>query len=201
MATLNEIAYSMLESINRFKISTEERIPLELLYKKVHDARATIAKNRLPKVDQDLYQHLECLEVEDYAMDCDDCESSFKQKIVKIPNTMSELGSKEFYYFGFDDFSLEHKINIVSFSSYLSYSSRTQTSGGMRATRVPEGLLIKIPSKCNFKYFTAIAVLNNPLDSVGCRQLTPDDPYPIPQNYLMELEIMIKKDKIGRAHV
>ncbi len=192
--TLNEIAYSILEPLNRFKMTTEERIPLRFVYKKIHDARATIAKNRLPKVDQDLYQHLECLEMEDYSMNCDDCQSSMIHKIVRIPNTMSELGSKEFYYFGFDDFTPEHKINIVNFSSFLSYRARTYTRMGMRATRIPEGLLIKMPVKCNAKYFTALAVLNNPLDAVGCRQLTPDDPYPIPQNYLMELEIMVKKD-------
>ena len=192
--TLNEIAYSILESVNSYKITTSERIPLRLLYDKIHAARATIIKNRLPSVDDNLYQRLECLEIEDYQMECDGYVSDATVKIVRIPGTMSILDSKEFLYFGFDSFNEKNRINIVGFSNFMTYGFRRFSKRQMIATSVPEGLAVRIDGKCNAKYFTAITILNNPLEAPGCVKLTPDDSYPIPADFRLEMDIIIKKD-------
>jgi hypothetical protein len=193
-STLNEIAYSITETINHFKVSSADRIPLRFLYKKIADARATIIKNRMPFVDQNLYQHLECLEFEDYQMVCDGFTSDTIIKLIRIPDTMSILDNKEFIYFGADSFTERAKINVVTMESFLSYGSRRYTIGRPVATRVPEGMIVRYLTSCNAKYFTAITVLLDPLSANGCQKLTPDDPYPIPQDYIMELELMVKKD-------
>jgi hypothetical protein len=194
MITANKIAYSVLENVNQFKLTSEERIPLRLLYKKINDGRSTIAKNRLPFVADELYQHLECLEVENYRMNCGPCPSDTVIKLLRLPTTLSVLGNKQIRYIGFDDFNADNKVNIVSFSSFITYNSRSYTAYTPVGTRLPEGIVLKIPGKCNFKYLTAIVALSDPMEAIGCRQIGPDDAYPIPQDYLIELEIMLKKD-------
>lgn len=200
MPTLAEIGFSIRNQAKGYFSSDDERIDIELIYKMVHQIRATLIKNLLREkrtIDNNFYQEICCLEVQCRNITCAGVDSGEVEYYVDAPS-LEDLGGNEVIYFGTADKRTEFSSRNYMGKLYGNYSAWT----GNKPYYTIVGSEFKIgniPTN-GLKYVCLIGILSNPFEG-KCYSLTENDPYPVPNHIVHELELIAIKQLMSTLNV
>lgn len=198
MKSLNEIAYSIRDQISGYFPSDDERIPIELIYKKVADVRMIMLKELQAEngyIDSAYYQRICCLEVQCGPIQCKGFVSTKKETFVELPQVAYDI-SGAIAFFGTADFSTDFKYVPVygyPFSNHAPYTGSFPTY-----MRVDNIAIIKNLDTA-VKFLCMIALLEDPLGS--CLHLKADEEYPIPLGKVHQLELIVIKQLLSTLQI
>jgi hypothetical protein len=200
MPTLAEIGFSIRNQAKGYFSSDDERIDIELIYKMVHQIRATLIKNLLREkrtIDNNFYQEICCLEVQCRNITCAGVDSGEVEYYVDAPS-LEDLGGHEVIYFGTADKRTEFSSRNYMGKLYGNYSAWT----GNKPYYTIVGTEFKIGNipTTGLKYVCLIGILSNPFEG-KCYSLTENDPYPVPNHIVHELELIAIKQLMSTLNV
>jgi hypothetical protein len=100
MKTLAQIGYDILEMVTNYRITDDERVPIELIYEKIHDERAKMLEDYVKKhsnIPPDLYCPLKCVNIECRDIECNGIKTGDKEYYAVLENldlTVNEYAIK-----------------------------------------------------------------------------------------------------------
>lgn len=200
MSSLAEIGFSIRNQIKGFVSSDDERIDIEFIYKKVHDVRSLLIKEEIDKnkaLSNKFYQRICCLEVICKKEECDGIPSGTTHYIVNLP-PLEGVTPYSIIYFGNDDGSITFTPKNYSGSLYSQYS---QYTGKKPYYTVIDDIayLYNLPTD-ELKYICIVGILENPMDK-GCYPLTENEEYPMPNNLVHKLELIVIKQLMSLLNI
>lgn len=193
MATLAEIGFSIRNMLTGFVSSDDERLDMELIYKKIHDVRAVLIREDLDtrgRVPFDMYQEINCLEVKCEPIVCNGVDSGEVDHYIEIPKLITGLGWSDIYYLG----TVGRKGGFQRTGvTQFQYNEHSQLKKKKPYYTIIGGkaYLKNLPSD-SLKYISLIGILEDPMNT-GCYDVTENDEYPIPAHMIHKMEIIVIK--------
>jgi hypothetical protein len=189
--TLNEIAYSIKNRLEGFIPSDDSVLDIEYMYSRVNVARGALIRMLVDKkmsLDDDFYQKICCLEIQCETTICDNIELS-RAYYVNVPDTVSV--AQGIKYFG--DVDIARAFTYVSNTGFINNHASQISSKIPYYTFINGKAYVKNLPTADMKYLCMIAILDNPLDG-KCITRSADDPYPLPQIYVQQIEEMVMQE-------
>lgn len=188
MATLKEIAYSILESIKGYHITDDNEIPLEWIVKKINDINAILIDEdfKQGKSLESYMQKLCCIEVLCERTECEGIPSGDVIFYSEIPRLNTKIGNKNISYLGLSDMSTSfRRVSYTGFEigNALSYATRPIY------TVLNDKIYYKNLPTTGIKYLCLVGILNDPTTACNWDN---DNQYPSPDVY--KLELLVKQD-------
>lgn len=190
MKTLRETGYSILNAVNGFVTSDDQRVDIEWIYDKIWDVYAKL-KNKYREKEGHLtpadYAQKCCLEIKCREEVCDGKKSGQKQYYVELPD-IDWFGAEDpIVFFGSDN--LETPATYKSINGFQNSSDETYISGKFMYTIVGSEAWVKNLPTSSMTRICMITVLEEP----GSK-CSPDEKFPAPRAFLFELELLVKRD-------
>jgi hypothetical protein len=191
--SLASIGFSIRNQVKGHFSTDDERIDIELIYKMIRDVRSLLIEKQIKQqgfIDPELYQEICCLEIKCRNLECNGIKTGETEYYVELPALETTFGRFAIKYFG----TVDKKIpfNRKSFEGYLWGKSSPWTGNKPYYSIVGfEAKIRNLPTTAG-KYVCIIAVLEDPLNG-KCYRLTENDPYPISQSMVHELELICIK--------
>lgn len=201
VATLAEIGFSIRNQVKGFFSVDDERIDIEFVYKKIRDVRSLLIRNQLREqrmLDPALYQEICCLEIKCRQTTCNGIKSGADEYYVELPKIENGVGFCAIKYLGTID-----KLNAFNHKNYQGYlygQSSPYTGDKPYYTIVGSEALIKNLPTTGGKYLCLIAILEDPLNG-GCYMANENDPYPVSNVMVHELELIVIKQLMSVLNV
>jgi len=188
--SLEQIGYRIRDSIKGFISNQDERIDIEIIYRKMAAVRSLLLKeqyNAQGYLDESIFGQKCCLEVQCSPIVCDGLESGDVEYWVDAPDIEALLGDQAIRYFGGPDLRSPYthrNLNGATYQQYNIYTSHTPsyTITGTKFT------IYNMPTK-GLKFVCLIAVFEDVMSIC-----TPSDPFPLPSTLIHKMELLIKKD-------
>ncbi|MEO7397230.1 MAG: hypothetical protein ABIW84_01565 [Ilumatobacteraceae bacterium] len=198
VATLAEIGFSIRDQVKGFFSVDDERIDIELVYKKIRDVRSVLIKNQLLErrmLDPALYQEICCLEIKCKEEVCNGKKTGVLEYYVDLPKIENTAGfNYSIKYFGSIDklTAFNHK----SFQGYQYGAASPYTGDKPFYTIIGSTAIIKNLPTTAAKYMCLVAILEDPLNG-ACYMATENDPYPLSNSMVHELELIVIKQLLS----
>lgn len=193
MATLNEIAYSIRNQLTGFVSSDDERIDIELIYKKVRDVRSLLIKEEyeLKKfLDPALYQRIECLKIKCKEFECEGKKSGEFEYYIDLPKAETYMNDRAIRYLGTADLKTPFVHRPVQGLSVINYNRWTAHSPSY--TRLDDKAILNNIQK-DLCFVSVVMVKEDPLESLDEHICKADDEYPLPGYMIHKLELLVIK--------
>ena len=210
--TLNQIAYGLFEDL-RGRISDDSNISIDEIKDAIHDARATLLKQKFDKnarvIDDVFTQSLGALEIESVDSSAHSSITSGRymfRTVKEIPQTIERRNYEgTFTRIGPAD-KLATKYNLVSYDRAL-YSGNGRFNKDQVFCFLRDNKIYLISNSGAYhktvQFIDVEGVFQNPAqvaifkDVSGSSLTFPDERYPISRNMRATIEKMIFKDKFG----
>jgi len=210
--TLNQIAYGLFEDL-RGRISDDSNISIDEIKDAIHDARATLLKQKFDKnarvIDDVFTQSLGALEIESVDSSAHSSITSGRymfRTVKEIPQTIERRNYEgTFTRIGPAD-KLATKYNLVSYARAL-YSGNGRFNKDQVFCFLRDNKIYLISNSGAYhktvQFIDVEGVFQNPAqvaifkDVSGSSLTFPDERYPISRNMRATIEKMIFKDKFG----
>lgn len=197
VATLAQIGFSIRDQVKGFFSVDDERIDIEFVYKKVRDVRSVLIKNQLKEMrmlDPALYQEICCLEIKCKELECNGIKTGKTEYYVELPKLEYDLGSYTVKYLGSVDKMTP--FNRKSFQGFQYGQASLYTGDKPYYTIVGSTALLQNLPTTGAKFMCLVAILEDPLDG-GCYTATENDPYPLSNAMVHELELIVIKQLLS----
>lgn len=194
MATLAEIRYSIRNQLEGQVVTDDHRLRIRFIDKQIRSIRSLLLAEELNRglgIDQAFLQVIDCLQVKCDKVTCNGNTLPFKTHFVDVPPITSH-GSNPIYL-GLIDGTLPFE--RVSYSAFL------QWTGGSFSFKRPAYALIDGMALLKFfpigtKWIRLVAALDDPMNG-GCVTLKENDPYPLPERLVHQLELLVIKQLLS----
>lgn len=186
-----EIIDSIIEGLSAYNVTDDSVFTREFIGYKVDVMRETLIKNDFPKIGDEYYQSMCCIEVLCLEQGCTVEGLGFiaSGDVVwysELPKLITDVGWKDIKYVGPPDY-LEG-FTRMSLSGFQSHHGRLYTMGDIIYTRIGDRIYYaNIDPKT--KYVCLIGLLSSPEDECDYDE---NQDYPVPD--IMKLEIAVKRD-------
>lgn len=195
--TVDQIAFSIRDSIANYYPVAEDRLDIEFIYKKMDEVRAVLIKDLWKEkkyLDPQNYSFEKCLDIKRIDRGCNIQACIGADIYVDIPPVISYLNSHAISYFGTIDRLhpfVETNISGLMVSEYNLFTKQIT-----RYMRIGNQVFInKLPTP-NMQKVSMIAVFERPVEICNG-----GDIYPIPEEMIYQMELMIKKDIMSTMNI
>jgi len=199
--SLAQIGFSIRNQVRGYFSSDDERIDIELIYKKVRDVRSLLIKSFYREnkfIGPEMYQEICCLEIQCRQLECNGIKTGEIEYFIELPRLETSVGFAAIKFLG----SADKKLSFTrkSWQGYMFGDSSPWTGNKPFYTIVGDEARIRKLPTTGAKYACLIGLLEDPLDG-KCYMLSENDPYPISNNMVHELELIVIKQLMSTLQI
>lgn len=199
--SLNEIVASIRNQLIGHIGTDDTRIQESFIESQVLSVRSTLlaqeqALNR--PVSDDYYQVIDCIEVKCDPIVCKGITSSHYDTYAELPGT--EAVGMGIVYLGSVDGNVQ--FTEKSYAGYLHGNYALASSRLPYYTIIDDKAFIKNMPDKSIKYLRLVAILTDPLQQMpGCRYDAKEMDFPMPQNMVYQLEVIVLKQLFSTLQI